>query len=452
MAAPAAEIFGGTLMRRHLLSILFAAAILTVAAVAASAQVGPLRGTVKLLGADGNAAPVAGATIDVFRTDISGEWHTKSDKKGEWVFAGLPFVGTYVVAVSAPGGQPHARGGVKAGREITVDIVLNPGDGRKYTKDEAIASTKGGGTPEAGGNGGSGGGGESAAAKAKREEELKKYEAEKARVGNINETLNRTFKGGSDAIAAKNYDEAIKLFDEGLAADPEQVVLYSRKSLALRLRGVDRYNAAVKGTDQTQKAADMESAKKDFQGAVDAAAKGLEIANKEPAATDPQAVAGQTSKKLEVLAYRAEATRLLMKTDPSQGAAAQTAFQEYIAAETDPVKKAKAEKDLAQILFDSASDAAGFERAVAAYQKILETTPDDPDALLRIGQAKFNIGALNNNDKATYQEAANYLQRFVDKAPEGQLKTEAKELIEALKAQANVTPEKISTPPRRRRP
>jgi tetratricopeptide (TPR) repeat protein len=438
-------------MRRHLLTISFTTAILIFAAVAASAQTGALRGSVKLLGADGNAAPVVGATIDVYRTDIGGEYHTKSDKKGEWVFAGLPFVGVYVVSISAPGAQPNAKSGVKAGREVPVDIVLNPGDGRKLTRDEAIAVSKSGGT-ESSSNGGGGGSGGDAAAKAKREEELKKYEAEKARVTNVNEVLGRTFKGGNDAIAAKNYDEAVKQFDEGLAADPEQVVLYSRKSLALRLRGVDRYNASIRGTDQAQKAVDMESAKKDFQGAAEAASKGLEVANKEQPATDPQAQAGQASKKLEILSYRAEAMRLLVKTDPSQGATALTAFQEYIAAETDAAKKAKAEKDVAQILFDTASDAAGFEKAVTAYQKILETTPDDPEALLRIGQAKFNIGALNNNDKATYQEAANYLQRYVDKAPEGQLKTEAKELIEALKAQANVTPEKISTPPRRRRP
>lgn len=434
-------------MRRHLFNILIATAVLLSAAVAASAQTGALRGTVKLIAADGSSTPVNGAAIDVYRVDISGEYHTKSDKKGEWVFAGLPFTGEYVVSVSAPGASPTAKSGVKAGREIPVDIVLNSGDGKKLTKDEAIAVSKGGG-----GSTSNGGGGESAAAKAKREEELKKYEAEKARVTNINEVLNRTFKAGQDAITAKNYDEAVKQFDEGIAADPEQVVLYSRKSLALRLRGVDRYNASIKGTDQTQKAADMENAKKDFQGAADAANKGLEVANKEPAATDPQAQAGQTSKKLEILSYRAEAMRLLVKTDASQGQAALTAYQEYIAAETDAAKKAKAEKDVAQILFDTASDAAGFERAVAAYQKILETTPDDPDALLRIGQAMFNIGALNNNDKAKYQEAANYLQRFVDKAPEGQLKTEAKELIDALKAQANVTPEKTSTPPRRRRP
>ena len=436
-------------MRRHLLNILIGTAVLMSAAVLASAQTGALRGTVKLIAADGTTAPVAGATIDVYRTDITGEYHTKSDKKGEWVFAGLPFVGVYVVSVSAPGAQPSAKSGVKAGREIPVDVVLNPGDGKKLTRDEAIAVSKGGG----GGSSNGGGGGESAAAKAKREEELKKYEAEKARVTNVNEVLNRTFKAGQDAINAKNYDEALKQFDEGLAADPEQVVLYSRKSLALRLRGVDHYNASIKGTDPTQKAADMESAKRDFQGAADAASKGLEVANKEQPATDPQEQAGQTSKKLEILSFRAEAMRLLIKTDPSQGAAALTAYQEYMAAETDATKKAKAEKDVAQILFDTASDQAGFEKALAAYQKILEATPDDPDALLRSGQILFNIGALNNNDKAKYQEAANYLQRFIDKAPDtNPMKGEAKDLIDALKAQANVTPEKTSTPPRRRRP
>ncbi|HEV8138230.1 MAG TPA: carboxypeptidase regulatory-like domain-containing protein [Pyrinomonadaceae bacterium] len=435
-------------MRRHLLNILIAAAVLVCASVAAPAQTGALRGTVKLIAADGSTTPVAGATVDVYRVDITGEYHTKSDKKGEWVFAGLPFTGEYVVSVSAPGAQPTAKSGVKAGRDVPVDIVLNSGDGKKLTKDEAIGVSKGGG-----GGASNSGGGESAAAKAKREEELKKYEAEKNRITNINETLNRTFKAGQDAITAKNYDEAVKQFDEGLAADPEQVVMYSRKSLALRLRGVDHYNASIKGTDQTQKAADMENAKKDFQGAVDAANKGLEMANKETPATDPQAQAGQASKKLEVLSYRAEAMRLLVKTDPSQGGAALAAYQEYIAAETDATKKARAEKDVAQIMFDTASDQAGFEKALAAYQKILEANPDDPDALLRSGQILFNIGALNNNDKAKYQEAANYLQRFIEKAPEGNpMKAEAKDLIDALKAQANVTPEKTSTPPRRRRP
>ena len=452
MAAVAAKIFGGTLMRRHLLNTFIVAAILVCAAIAASAQTGQLRGVVKLTAADGSTTPVLGATIDVYRVDITGEYHTKTDKKGEWIFAGLPYVGRYVVSVSAPGAQPNARGGVRAGQDAVIDIVLNSGDGRKLTRDEAITASKGGGEAAPASNGGSG---ESASAKAKREEELKKYEAEKNRITNINEVLNRTFKMGQDALNAKNYDEAIKQFDEGLAADPEQVVLYSRKSLALRLRGVDHYNASVKATDPTQKSSDMENAKKDFQGAVDASNKGLEVANKEQPATDPTVQASQASKKLEALSYRAEAMRLLIKTDSTQGAAALTAYQEYMAAETDVAKKAKAERDVAQIMFDTAASAtdmnAAYGQAIAAYQKILDANPDDPDALLRIGQSLFIIGAATN-DKAKNQEAANYLQRFIDKAPDtNPLKAEAKELIDALKQQA-VTPEKTSTPPRRKRP
>lgn len=437
-------------MRRFQLITLLVFLMVLLTASAVCAQTGQLRGHVSIKQADGTSVPAAGAQIDVFRTDIAGKYQTKADKKGVFIFAGLPYVGDYIIAASAPNAAPFSIRGVKAGREIEYELALGVGDGHRMTEDEAKAA--------AGGGGGGGGSqqtastGESAAAKAKREEELKKYEAEKSRVTNVNETMNRTFKAGRDALAAKNYDEAIKQFDEGLAADSDQVVFYSLKSSALRSRGVDHYNLSVKATDATVRATEMESAKKDFQAAADVANKGVEIAKKEQPATEPTAQASQVARKLEILGYRAEAMRLLVKADQTQGAAAITAFQEYMAAETDAAKKAKAEKDLAQILFDTATDNAAIDRALDAYKKILETTPDDPDALLRIGQLLFNRGALNNNDKATYQEAANYLQRFVDKAPESQLKTEAKELIEALKAQANVTPEKINTPPRRRRP
>src|SRR4030095_9872843 len=121
---------------------------------------------------------------------------------------------------------------------------------------------------------------------------------------------------------------------------------------------------------------------------------------------------------------------------------------EYLAIETDPVRKAKAEKAAAQMLFD----ANAFDKALVRYQKILETNPDDLEALLRSGQALFNIGAMNN-DKAKYQEAANYLAKYVEKAPDSDsLKADAKAILETLKAQENVKPEKTATTTRRRKP
>lgn len=442
------RIFGGSPMRRsHIIIAVIALAITLMFSIAASAQTGQLRGHVVLKQADGTSVPLAGAVIDVFRTDIGGKYETKTDKKGQFVFAGVPFTGDYIIAASAPNAAPYAKGGVKAGRDLDYELPLVEGDGRRYTEAEAKAAVKGVGTD-------GGKAADSAAAEKARQNAAaaKQFEAEKAKVANVNETLNRTFKAGNDAMTAKNYEEAIKQYDEGLAADPEQVVFYSRKANALRARGVDHYNLSVKSSDAAVRTTELEAAKKDFQLAAETINKGNEVAKKEAASTDPTGQQNQTARKLEVLAGRAETMRLLVKTDPTQVDAALNAYQEYMAAETDAVKKAKAERDVAQILFDSSSDTAGFERAVAAYKKLLEANPDDAEAMLRIGQSLFNIGAMNNNDKAKYQEAANYLQLYVSKAPEGQLKTEAKDLIEALKAQANVTPERINPPPRRRRP
>lgn len=439
-------------MRRYLYSII-ASAVLLLAAVGASAQVGQLRGHVFIQQADGTKVPAAGAQVDVYRTDLPGKFPSKANKNGEFVYAGLPYIGTYVIAVSAPNASPTVRGGVKVGRDIDFELVMTPGNGQRLTEEQAKAG--GGGTQTA-----ASGSGESAADRAKREELEKKnaevIEANK-KIENANQVIGDSFRAGNAALAAKppNYDEAIRLYDTGIAADidhPGIPSLLTNKSVALRLRGVDRFNAAVKSDDPAAKTSGMETAKADFKASADAANQGVELLKKLPTPTDPAELKQFEANKYFALTARAESMRLFAtKVDQTKAGDAATAYQEYIAAEPDAAKKSKAQKDFAQMIFETASDTAGYERAVAEYQKILEATPDDPDALLRIGQAMFNIGALNNNDKAKYQEAANYLQRFVDKAPDtNPLKAEAKDLIGALKAQSNVTPEKTTRPPRRR--
>lgn len=428
-------------MRRFLSLSILTFSILALTAVVASAQTGQLRGTVKLAGADGTAAPVANATIDVYRTDISGEYHTKTDKKGEWVFAGLPFVGTYIVAASAPGAQPSARSNVKAGREISVDLVLNAGDGRKLTREQAAALSSGSGNDA--GNSGS-----SAADKAKAEELAKKnaeISAENEKIKNANQIVSDSFKNGNAALMAKKYDEAITLYDAGLAADPEHPgapSLLTNKSAALRGRAVDKYNVAIQSKDEATKTAGLESAKADFKAAAEAATRAVELINKQPAATDPEAQKQATANKYFALSSRAESMRLFVtKVDPTKVDEGAAAFQEYMAAEPDPVKKSKAQYDLAQMLLDSGS----ADKAIVEFQKILAEHPDDPDANLGVGLALFSTG-----DKTKFQDAANYLQKFVDKAPDThKFKNDAKAVLAELKSTENVTPEKTTTKPGR---
>ena len=442
-------------MRRHIYSII-ATAVLLLAAVGASAQTGQLRGHVFIQQADGTKVPAAGAQVDVYRVDLPGKYPSKANKNGEFVYAGLPYVGEYVIAVSAPNASPMVRAGVKVGRDIDFELVMMPGNGERLTEEQAKAN----GGSSASSTQPSNTGGESAADKAKRLEMEKKnaevIEANK-KIENANQVIGDAFRAGNTALTAKNYDEAIRQYDTGIAADadhPGIPSLLTNKSVALRMRGVERYNTAAKSTDDAARTSGMETAKADFKAAGEAATQAVEAVKKLTVPTDPAELKQFETNKYFALAARAEAMRLVAtKVDQTKADEAGVAYQEYIAVEPDAAKKSKAQKDFAQVLFETATDTAAYERAVAEYQKILEANPDDPVSLLRIGQALFNIGALNNNDKAKYQEAANYLQRYVDKAPDTDpLKAEAKDLIGALKAQANVTPEKTPSRPPRRRP
>ncbi len=433
-------------MRRHYLIVsILALSVFLLSAAVASAQTGQLRGSVKIIGSDGKEAPVPNAVVDVYRTDMAGDYHTKADKKGEWVFAGLPYIGKYVVAVSAPGVSPQARAGVLAGRDIPVDVMLTAGNGKKLTREEAIAAaSSGGGTS----GGSTSGGGMSEAEKAKAAEMAKKNEEiakENEKITNANTVIAEAFKNGNAALLAKNYDEAIKQYDSGLAVDPDHPgvsSLLTNKSAALRARAVDKYNAAIQSKDDAAKAAGIEAAKADFKAAADASNKAVELVNKQPTPTDPAEQKQQQTNKYFALSSRAEAMRLFVtKVDPAQADAGATAFQEYIAVETDPVKKSKAQYDQAQMLLDSGS----ADKAIVEFQKILAEKPDDPDANLGIGLALFSTG-----DKTKFQEAANYLQKFVDKAPDThKFKNDAKAVLAELKSTENVTPEKTTTKPSR---
>ncbi len=465
-------------MFRKYFSLSLAMGLLMVSAAVASAQTGELRGYVKLKQADGTSAPVVGAAIDVFRLDLTGKYETKTDKRGSFVFAGLPYVGTYIIGASAPGAQPNFLNNVKVGRNVDYEIVLEPGDGKRLTMAEINTILKGGSsaakTPAAAG--------ESSADKAKRAEiEAKNKELieKNKKVEESNTILNNKFKLGNTALSAGeaasragNYAEADKLltdsinqYDEGIAADPSHPgvpTLMTNKSQALMDRGIARYNGAVKSAEYSAAVkaggggvtALLEPAKNDWKAAAETISKAVEILKATPAPTDPAELANYNRNKYFAVLIRAEAiNKVVTKVDPMQADAGVAAYEEYIAMETDPAKKTKAERDLAKMLFEANS----YEKAKAAYDKILVASPDDPEALQNLGLILYNLGFVKEAEgkkdeaKQNYQEAANYLGRFIEKAPDGQLKTEAQDVLKNLKEQQNVQAEKTTTTPTRRR-
>ena len=446
------------MISRYFIGALAVAILLTFAAVPAFAQVGELRGHVWMQQADGQKVPLADAQIDVFRTDMKAEYHTKTNKKGEYVFAGLPFIGEYIVAASHTTASPNFVPHVKAGRGVDCEITVTPGSGKRLTLEE-IEKAGGTAAPTAAGA-------PSAADKAKAEEMMKKnaeIEASNKKITAANEVIARTFKAGNEALGAANtasrannsdeaiqkFSEAITQYDEGLAADPDQPAILTNKAVALKGRGVERYNAAIrsKTLDDAARNAALDAAKGDFKAAAETSTKAATMLKAQSAPTDPADLDRYNKNKYAALVTYAESMRLFVsKVDQTQADAGVAAYKDYMAVETDPAKKAKAQLDSAQMLLDSGQ----ADKALAEFQAILQSQPDNPEANLGAGLALYAA-----QDKTKYQEAANYLQHFVDVAPDSNpLKADAKAILAELRSTEKVVPERTPTRtgPKRTRP
>ena len=438
------------MFRKNYLISFLTIALFLVGSVAAFGQTAPFRGRIEMKDKDGKATPVQGALVEVYRTDIKAKpTSATTDKKGVFSFAGLPLGPIFYVAFSGPGISPDIIPNVKAGSENLV-FTASAGNGQKLTEEQvrqAIAA------PTTTTN-------QTAELTAEQKKQKAEYEKQVAEVTNKNKKIeevtkvvNAAVKEGGAAFEAKNYDLAISKFDEGYNADPDFAgtapVLLNNKSLALINRGTDNYNKSVKA-DDASKPALRDSVKKDFSEVVVASNKVLDIL-KTATSSDANVQKNYEANKNLALTNRKTAYRLMSQTgvDREKGKESLTAFQEYMAVETDPAKKSKAEVELAMTLQDSNE----FELAITEFQKILEADPNNVDALVGLGLSMVNVGYINLDSdpvkgKAQLQEAANYLQKFVDIAPDThKFKQDAKDTIASLKEQQKVAPQKIKTTP-----
>lgn len=431
------------MLRKFSISFLASALVLTGSLIVA-AQNAPVRGRVELKKSDGTLTPVANALVEVYRTDVKSKLPSaKTNKKGEFVFAGLPLGAIMTFSVSGEGIKAELYPGVKAGRE-DVNIVVYEGDGKALTEDEVRNALN---TAPTQGQGGQ----ESEEARKAREEYEKKVAevtAKNKKVEQTNAIIKNALEAGSKAFQDKNYDLAIAKFQEGIDADPDfagsATVLNNNKALALRLRGFDAYKQGT--ADPGNKASWLEKAKNDFTNSIAASQRTADMISKLDAVEAPKF----SQAKYASLSNSVEAHRLMIATgaDTSRLDEAVAALSAYLAVETDPALKVKNQINLADGLRLAGNTAA----AIPIYRSVLELEPNNTDAIGSLGLCLFAEGAGAAN-KEQMQEGLNLMQRFTDTAPDKPgdaaytaLKQSIAESVKYLKEQEKLVPQKSNKP------
>lgn len=405
--------------------LVFATMLLALTVVGVVAQVGRMEGEVKKRGTNEG---IPNAEVQIHRNDIKWSATLKTDKKGKFIHAGIQYGGTYTIIISADGFAPAFSTGHKPDQPIPA-YELDPGDGKKLTLEEVRAAAKGG--PGGGGAPGAAGGNKAAAAaagpsKKEIEEYNKKVEEVKKKNDKIesdNKAMNTALETGRTALNNKDYGTAIAEFDKGIAIDADQNVFWYLKGLSLYNRGVTKLNESVKPEMKDQITTLRDAAKADFTEAITNANKAITLLDAQGAA-DPAKAAQNKSSKAGYVKVKADSASLLGRRF-SDAAMAEAANKDYlVVAEMteDPVQKKK-------LMFAGAEtlrEAGSVDAAVAAYKGIIEVDPNFAEAYYGIGLSYFG------NEK-TFQDGANYLQFFIDKAPASDPRVaEAKGVIASL--------------------
>lgn len=447
----------------YFLKLLLAVALLTLGGTATLAQTSaPVRGEVRLKKKDGTVVPVVGATVDAYRTDIDrGKMpEATTNKRGEFNFVGFPAGQRFVLAVSGPGIGPRIQPDVKGGMDQIVFLV-EEGDGRRLSEAEArdaakLSADAPTGTLSA----------EQQQAAAKQRADFEKKNAEiKAKNEKIqadDDAARRADAEGKAALEAKNYDLAIAKFNEGIAAVPDYVgstpVLLFGKMTALKNKGFELYVTGAKSADGTARLAKYAEAKKEYNDALAAYAQAAEIIKKAEPATDPkdQQVRKALTTGLYVLAIEIHRLMAVGQVDSSRIGEAETLIKEYLAIETDPAKKTAYMTTLGDIMRYSGD----FEKAVAAYKSVLETTPDNNEVMASLGLSLVAQGtSVDPPNREQLQEGLNYMQKYADTvailptdSPTVQeFKKSVKETVEYLKTEQKLKAQPTKATPARKK-
>jgi tetratricopeptide (TPR) repeat protein len=355
------------------------AAGLLVLALTASAQITTVEGDVK--GSDGK--PVQNAVVKITRTDIKGNYETKSNKKGHYIYMGLP-IGNYNLAVFVDGKQMDSVSNVHTspGDSKPIDFDLKASQQDNSAKQAEIKKAVETGqmskelersmTPEQ---------------KAQLEKQMKDS-SEKMKK---NKELNDSFNAGMAAKEAKQWDVAVTEFTKASALDPTQQAVWAQLGEAnVRLA-------------ETKTGPDFDAA---MQKAMEAYNKAIELKPDDPASHNNYAIALGKAKKFPEMQVE------LKK-----------------AVDLDPPNGGKYYYNLGAMLVNANQGDAAQE----AFKKAIELTPTYADAYYQYGVTLVGKATIGADGKVTpVPGTVEAFQKYLELAPEGQFAQGSKDMLASL--------------------
>jgi tetratricopeptide (TPR) repeat protein len=357
-----------------------AAAGMALLAVSAFAQITTIEGIAK--GPDGK--PIEKAEVQIIRTDIKGSYKTKTDKKGHYLYMGLP-MGTYTIDLMVDGKKVDSVSKVQTrpGDPIPVNFDLKASQQDQQAKNAEMQKAVETGqiskelerqmSPEQ---------------KAAMEKNIKEQQAKMAK----NKELNDAFNAGMEAMTGKNYAVAVESFTKATQLDATQTAVWAQlgeaeMKLAEGKTGPE-YDAAI-------------------GKALEAYQKSIELKPDDPGAHNNYAIALGKAKKFDVM--QAELKK---------------------ATELDPTNGGKYYYNLGAMLVNTGQAQAAGD----AFKKAIELQPTYADAYYQygvtlVGQAKVDTATGKVTPVAGTVEA---FQKYLELAPTGQWAQSAKEMMESL--------------------
>jgi tetratricopeptide (TPR) repeat protein len=360
-------------------SLALSAVALMAMSFTSLAQITAVEGVVK--GTDGK--PVQGAKITIVRTDIKGNYNTKTDKKGHYIYMGLP-MGKYDIAVEMDGKMVDQQRGVAThpGDPLPINFDLKADTQQTSSKQAEMQKAVETGqmsddlkrqlSPE-----------QKAALEKTMKEQAEKMKGRKE--------LNDAFNAGMDAAKNNDWPKAVESFTKASTLDPTQVAVWSQLADAeVRLAG-------------TKTGAEFDSTMAD---GLKAFQKAIELKPDDPATHNNYALALAKAKKFPE---------------------AQTELQK--AAELDPANGGKYYYNLGALEVNSGQNDAAAE----AFKKAFELTPTYADAYYQYGVMLVSKAKMGADGKVTPAPGTiEAFQKYLELQPTGQFAQQAKDMLTTL--------------------